>query len=228
VRFGALLSFVFIVMEGLVGASLVLFEWVAHNASVARAVSTAVHFTNTLFLLTALTLTAWWANGGQRLPWRQQGQRTWLTGLGLLALIILGSSGAINALGDTLFPVGSLREGIQQDFAPTAHFLVQLRIWHPILAIGTSLYLWLMSQYLTADNAPTELKRWTRRLKIILIVQLLVGFSNVLLLAPIWLQIVHLLLADLVLITFVLFAATVLVQAENRVNVHQLASQNGD
>jgi heme A synthase len=85
-----------------------------------------------------------------------------------------------------------------------------------------------MSQYLTADNAPTELKRWTRRLKIILIVQLLVGFSNVLLLAPIWLQIVHLLLADLVLITFVLFAATVLVQAENRVNVRQLAPQNGD
>jgi heme A synthase len=227
VRKGAWLSMFFIVTEGLVGASLVLFEWVAYNASVARTVATAVHFTNTIFLVTALTLTAWWANGEQRFFWRNQGQRSWLLGVGLLGLVILGVSGAITALGDTLFPAASLREGIQQDFEATAHFLVQLRVWHPVLAVATGVYLWVISHHLSV-GVQGIVKRLANGLKAIVIIQLLAGVVNVLLLAPVWMQIIHLLLADLVLILFVLFAATVLAQPENVAQASQLAPQSGD
>jgi heme A synthase len=227
VRQGAWLSLFFMVTEGLVGASLVLFEWVADNASVARAVATAVHFTNTLFLVSALTLTAWWATGGPKLDWRNQGQRGWLLGSGLLGLVLLGISGAITALGDTLFPAASLSEGIRQDFTTTAHFLVQLRVWHPILAVATAIYLWLLSHHLSAGSQG-PVRRFANSLKGLLALQLLAGVVNVLLLAPVWMQLVHLLLADLVLILFVLLAATIMTQPENVAEARQLAPQSSD
>lgn len=227
VRQGAWLSLFFMVTEGLVGASLVLFEWVADNASVARAVATAVHFTNTLFLVSALTLTTWWATGGPQLHWRNQGQRGWLLGFGLLGLVLLGISGAITALGDTLFPAASLSEGIRQDFEATAHFLLQLRVWHPVLAIATAIYLWLLSHHLSAGSHG-PVRRFANSLKSLLALQLLAGVVNVLLLAPVWMQLVHLLLADLVLILFVLFAATIMAQPENIAEARQIAPQSSD
>ena len=227
VRQGAWLSMFFMLTEGLVGASLVLFEWVAHNASLARAVATAVHFTNTLFLVTALTLTAWWANGGPKLYWRTQKQPAWLLTIGLSGLVILGVSGAITALGDTLFPAATLTEGIQQDFEATAHFLVQLRVWHPVLAVAIGVYLWLISHYLSASSYGI-VKQLARYLKILVAVQLLAGVVNILLLAPVWMQLIHLLLADLVLIVFILFAAARLGESESTAEISQLAPQMGD
>lgn len=227
VRFGAWLSLFFIITEGAVGASLVLFEWVADNASAARAVATAVHFTNTLFLLTVLTLTVWWAHGGQKLYWRHQERRAWLLGTGLMGLIVLGISGAITALGDTLFPAASLRAGIQQDFASNSHFLVQLRVWHPVFAVAIGVYLWVVSHNLAVGEAGS-VKRYANGVKMLVALQLAAGVVNVLLLAPIWMQIIHLLLADLLLIQFVFLAATVLAQPENVAQVGQLAPQSGD
>ena len=63
----------------LLGAGLVLFEWVAHNASVGRAISMALHLANTYLLLAAVTMTGWWANQdahgrAQPLRWRGQGR----------------------------------------------------------------------------------------------------------------------------------------------------------
>jgi heme A synthase len=231
VRTGAWLSLAFMITEGAVGAGLVLFELVADNQSVARAAATATHFTNTLFLVSALTLTAWWASGGQRLRWRNQGQRGWLIGVGMLGLLILGVSGAITALGDTLFPSGSLAEGIQQDFAPTAHFLVQLRVWHPVTAVAFGVYLWVMAtavakQY-SANSHQSSVHQFAKWLKGLVLVQLSAGVVNLLLLAPVWMQIVHLLLADLVLIVFVLLAAAVLAQEAERTEM-SLPSFVGD
>ena len=128
VRLGATLSMIFIITEALVGAGLVLFGWTADDQSVGRVISISVHLVNTFLLLAALTLTAWWASGGERIVLRGQGISVWLFAIGFLGVLILGVSGAITALGDTLFPAGSLSEGIAQDFAPTAHFLVRLRV----------------------------------------------------------------------------------------------------
>ena len=145
VRLGATLSTVLIVTEALVGAGLVLFEWVAKDASIGRVISISVHLINTFLLLAALSLTAWWASGGEALFFKNRGAVTWAFGVGFAGIMLIGVTGAITALGDTLFPAGSLAEGIRQDFAATAHFLVRLRVRHPVIAIGVGFYLLFLS-----------------------------------------------------------------------------------
>jgi heme A synthase len=140
VRWGAGFSMFFIITEALVGAGLVLFELVAQDTSGARALVIAIHLMNTFLLLAALTLTAWWASGGRPVQLKGQGWLGFALGIAFLALLVLGASGAITALGDTLFPASSLVEGLQQKFSPTAHLLVRLRLWHPLIAIGVGAY----------------------------------------------------------------------------------------
>ncbi|MEZ4515862.1 MAG: COX15/CtaA family protein [Chloroflexota bacterium] len=140
-------------------------------------------------------------------------------------------SGAVTALGDTLFPAGSLAEGVQQDFASTAHFLVRLRVWHPIIAILTGVYLIAVSTVIYGEKPDHQTWQFMWALRILVVVQLVAGFANVILLAPVWMQIVHLLLADLVWISAVLFGASALsveaVEAE-ATNTTPLAPQAGD
>jgi len=230
VRMGAVLALVFMITEGLIGAGLVLFELVADNQSVARTVSIAAHLINTFILLAFLTLTAWWARGGQPLQLRKQGGVNWLLGLGFVALLFLGASGAITALGDTLFPAGSLAEGVRQDFMPTAHFLIRLRVWHPVIAIITGLYLILASSAIYSLRPSRDTLRFSRAMKVIFLVQLGAGTLNLLLLAPVWMQLVHLLLADLVWIVMVLLSAAALARnlAPQAQPAPAVAAQPGD
>src|SRR4051794_25950294 len=97
VRHGATLSMIFMITEALVGAGLVLFELVAHNASVARALFMSAHLVNTFILLGVMTLTAWWASGGAPLRLRHQGALLWLFLACIVGTLILGVSGAIAA-----------------------------------------------------------------------------------------------------------------------------------
>lgn len=220
VRKAAVFSTIFIITEGLVGAGLVLFEWVADNQSIARAVSMAVHLINTFLLLAAVALTAWWAGattgaGGAihdnyTVQLRGQGRVGWLVigAAGLLGL--LGVSGAVTALGDTLFPAGSLSEGISQDFLPTAHFLVRLRVYHPIIAVITAAYLWFGAQAIANARPGIGSLFFSQAIRILVIIQLLAGVVNILLNVPVWMQLVHLLLADLLWIAVVLLGAAAL------------------
>ena len=212
VRLGASLSMFFIFTEALVGAGLVLLELVAYNDSIARAMWMAAHLANTFLLLAALTLTAWWASGGRPIQLKGQGSVAVIMGVGLLAMMFLGVSGAITALGDTLFPAGSLAEGVRQDFSPTAHFLLRLRVFHPLIAIVVGLYLILAARIATSHSDSPAGQRLTLALVSLFLVQLGVGVLNVSLLAPIWLQLVHLLLADLVWIVLVLLLASTFVR----------------
>ena len=210
VRRGAVFSTIFILTEGLVGAGLVLFELVAHNQSLARVYAVSLHLINTFILIAFLALTAWWASGGQPLRLRGRGGMLWTLVIGVVGMFALGVSGAITALGDTLFPAGSLAEGLQQDFAATAHFLVRLRVWHPVVAIVVGLYLAVIAGIFRAEFQGNKLRVLTRAVQITFIVQLIAGFVNVLLLAPVWMQMLHLLLADALWILLVLTSASLL------------------
>lgn len=212
VRLGAKLSMFFIVTEALVGAGLVLFQLVAENTSLARAIAGAIHLANTFLLLGSLTLTAWWASGGKPLQLKRQSWPSWALSLGFIGLIILGASGAVTALGDTLFPATSLVEGLQQKFSPTAHFLVRLRLFHPMIAIGVGGYLILMAGIFNALYATTVTRRIAKLVTVLYLIQLGAGALNVALLAPIWMQLVHLLLSDLTFVTWTLFVAAALAQ----------------
>jgi heme A synthase len=208
VRLGATFSLIFIITEALVGAGLVLFQWVAHDASIGRAVSIVIHLLNTFMLLAALTLTAWWASGGKPIRVQGSSMSAWLLGIGLLGTLLMGASGALAALGDTLFPAESLLSGIQQDFSPTAHFLIRLRLLHPTIAIIVGMFLIIAVGVINLRSSDWTVRRFARLLTVCVAVQMGAGFLNVLLLAPIGMQIIHLLLADLVWILLILLSAT--------------------
>jgi len=215
VRIGVLASLFFVLAEALIGAGLVLFHLVADNASVARAVSMALHLINTFLLLAALSLTAWWASGGARIRLGGQGIAIWGWGLAVIGMLVLGMSGAITALGDTLFPAHSLAEGFRQDFSPAAHFMLRLRVWHPFIAISAGLYLVLFAQTLSSLQPGTSTRKLAWTLTALVLVQIGAGFLNVVLLAPVWLQIIHLALAASVWITLVLLGAAAFSAQEN-------------
>jgi heme A synthase len=210
VRLGAGLAMLFIITEALVGAGLVLFKLVADNDTVYRTVAIVVHLVNTFLLLAGLTLTAWWASGGAPLRLAGRGLIVGALGAAMLGVMLVGAAGAVTALGDTLFPASSLAEGLQQDFAATSHYLVQMRAIHPLLAVGVGICVvglaWAIGRRQSGRAADVIV--WT--LTGLFLTQLAAGALNVVLLAPIWMQLVHLLLADLVWIALVLLAAVVL------------------
>jgi heme A synthase len=208
VRRGAGYSGVFIIGEALIGAMIVLYEWVADDASAARTAAVPLHLVNTLLLLGALTLTAWWLSGGGsiRFDHHRAFARWWI--IGGVGVAVIAATGAITALADTLFPSESLVAGLREDFSGTEHFLTNLRVAHPIVAIAVGVYLfWLARRF-----GMTEMGRRSSSLAILILVgaQLVAGALNIALLTPIWLQLVHLLLADLVWVALVVFGAQTL------------------
>ena len=213
VRGGATASLVLMVVEALLGAGLVIFGLVADDDSVARAISMALHLVNTFLLVGAITLTCWWASGGA-MP-RLRGERATLgvLGVGVAGFMVLGMSGAVTALGDTLFSAISASEaralGIE-------HWLIRLRVFHPLIAIVVSGYLALTAGYVAARR-PGPTTRWLAVALIgLLLIQLGAGFLNIYLRAPVWLQLVHLLLADLVWIALILLYTAALSRGADR------------
>jgi heme A synthase len=209
-RRAAAASVAFILTEAAVGAGLVLFQLVAENESVARALFMAVHLVNTFLLLACLTLTAHWCGDDRPARPDTAAREGWSLSAGALALLAVGTSGAVAALGDTLYPAQSILGGLAQDLSPTAHFLVRLRVAHPVLALAGSLAVAFVAGRVlqTAEDAGVRRMAWT--VPILALVQIAAGLANVALLAPVWMQIVHLLLADALWIAYVLLAARML------------------
>jgi heme A synthase len=196
-------SLVFLLTEALLGASLVLLGHVASDNSVGRVYSLSAHLINTFALLASLTLTAWASSPGNQ----QIRTRTFAGWAPLLAIVAVAVSGAITALGDTLFPAHSLAQGLRDDFASTANFLIRLRVIHPLLAVvaGAFLAVWAGREFAARR---TDRLRWLSATILALVAsQIAVGAGNILLKAPLAMQLVHLLLADLVWITLVLLTA---------------------
>jgi heme A synthase len=208
-RLGAMLSLLFMLTEAAVGAGLVLFQLVAENASMARAMFMAVHLLNTFILLACITLTAWWLSGG--FPIGVRGRSSTMAAVvgGCVALLIVSTSGAVAALGDTLFPSTSLTDALRADLSATSHVLIRLRMFHPMLAVATALALLALAPRLARQRGPRA-ARFATAVCGLVALQVVLGFANVLLLAPIWLQLVHLLVADAMWITFVLLGAEAL------------------
>jgi heme A synthase len=212
VRRGSWAVMILMLMEALLGAGLVLFELVAENDSMVRAFSMVAHLTNTFLLIGALTLTAWWAMGGAALRIRQPLARALL--VGLLSVLLVGAAGAIAALGDTLFPSASFAAGLREDFSATAHPLVALRKYHPLFAIIASIYLITLAVTVRRRSSSPDVVRLGGVVVGLVIVQLVAGVVNVQLAAPVFMQLLHLLLADLLWIALILFSAAALATRE--------------
>jgi heme a synthase len=194
VRRAAALGVVFMLTEALLGAGLVLFRYVDHNESVGRAIYLSAHLVNTQLLLAVLTATALFSS--VRSPR--------LTGSPLLratlpVALVVSVTGAIAALGDTLYPAVSFAAGVQQELSATAGILLRLRMVHPAIAILGGIFIAVFAlRSRTAEN-----RRLAFAAVFLTAAQLGAGALNVALLAPVWMQIVHLLIADVLWITLV-------------------------
>jgi cytochrome c oxidase assembly protein subunit 15 len=114
----------------------------------------------------------------------------------------MGATGAIAALADTLFPSPSLFAGFASDFAANSPLLVRMRWIHPAAAVvGFCCVIWLVTKIRS---------RLSRIVAGLLGLQFALGIADVLLLAPTWMQILHLLGADLYWIALVCLAAEAL------------------
>ncbi len=198
-------TWILMTTESLLGAGLVLLEMTGRNESVARAAWTGGHLIHTFLLLGVMVATWHAARPGAAYRWRGHGALGLTLGLAAGAVSLAAMSGAVAALGDTLFPAESLRHGLQQDFSPTAHLFLRLRVLHPTLAIWSSLFVgaacWL------AFRRP-GLRRAAVGLAVLQMLQLDVGVANLLLLAPVWMQVLHLMVADLLWIALVWLGLT--------------------
>ncbi len=206
VRRYAVFSLTFLFIEALLGAGLVLFRYVAKDQSVGRVWYLSAHLVNTMLLLGALAITAWLAHTGidQLRILRAPGRLL----AGVLMTVFISITGTITALGDTLFPASSLASGMQQDFANASHILLRLRVLHPLIALAGALYLlWIAISALRQSGPATRPSRAVTAVITLTVIQLGAGMLNLVLMAPLAMQLIHLLLADLVWIAVILLTA---------------------
>ena len=213
VRAGAVGSGVLIVVEELLGAGLVLLGLTKDDASPARAVAMGLHLVSTFILLAALTVTAYAASVPDARP-RLRSPLTWALAAPFLMLLLAGTTGAVAALGDTLFHATSLAQGMAQDLAATAHIFVRLRSLHPLFAGLAAVAVLASATVLSAMRATARVPRAAWVVRGAVVAQVMAGIVNLLLLAPIAMQIVHLVLADALWIALVVLAFEAFEQPE--------------
>lgn len=192
---------IFMIIEALIGAALVLLGLTGENTSVARAAVMSAHLVNTSFLVGAMTLTAWWATRPAPARWLPRSGAEWILPSALALTLVVSVTGAITALGDTLYPVepgAALGERLRGDADLAATFLERGRAIHPIVAtLVGSLLLWVGVRGRSQSPFGTALC-------VAVVVQIGAGVVNVLLFAPGWMQVLHLALANALWIVLVL------------------------
>ncbi|HMO16580.1 MAG TPA: COX15/CtaA family protein [Oligoflexia bacterium] len=196
---------VFMLVEVGIGASLVLYGWVLYDSSVSRAVMVAFHLINSFLLVGTLSVYVW-----TMLYHQEKLLKGFLLMAGSLGdkflfvvFLMVGSAGAVTALGDTLFPALSLLEGIREDFSRDSHFLVQLRVIHPVLAILLSVF--LLNEVSGNFNIKGKIGYLSKIISGAVALQVFLGTATVLLLAPVYLQIFHLFISLVIWSLFVFY-----------------------
>lgn len=197
-------TLIFLLVEALLGAGLVLFRKVAHDQSAGRIWYLSGHLVNTMLLLGASTLTAWVSTTKS-----ENFRLTTIRRAAIFALavtMVVSITGVIAALGDTLFPVRSLAAGVRQDFASASGSLLRLRMLHPLIAVFGAICLFWIANRISRLSGSIRLRRSAKIVIYLTICQIVVGIANIGLLAPVWMQLFHLFMADLVWISVVIMA----------------------
>jgi len=210
-RSAAICAMSFMLVEVAIGASIVLFEWVKDNTSVFRAVMVAFHLVNSFLLIASLASHVLSVSYSRTIILKRPllFSGTIFARVLLFSFLLVSSAGAITALGDTLFPPESFRTDFYMYLSPANHFLVQLRIIHPIFAVLLSLFILKFTLGLGEDKNDEGFYKKPNRLKkahlailntnslrylvfFLLLLQLIIGPLTIILLAPVYLQLAHL------------------------------------
>lgn len=208
VTVAAVFTMIFVVLEALIGAGLVLEELVADDDSLPRAIIISLHLVNTLILTGSAALTAWWSFDDRAMRPVALGRGRWLLLAGLLVLVVTSMTGAVTALGDTLFPVSpgadELLSHVREEMSSANHFLVRLRIVHPVVAVVAAGALYGVGAWAREYTKDPLTPRLARGLQHAVVAQVVVGIVTIGLAAPGWMQLVHLLMAQMVWMAAVL------------------------
>jgi cytochrome c oxidase assembly protein subunit 15 len=203
-RIAATVSTLLLFNEAFLGFLLVHFGYVTTSRSLGRVVVLSIHLSNTLLLLASLTVTAALVTWGSRRVVADAKTHAWIF-MGLAATLFVGVSGSLAALGDTLFPSATLAAAFAQDFSASAPLLLRVRWVHPAAACVAAVFVcWLVVR-----------AKWSGLARLVcglLALQFVLGVADVLLLAPVWMQILHLFGADLYWIALVLLAVSLLLE----------------
>ncbi len=185
----------FVLFEALIGAVIVIFEWVGLNSSFPRIVAVPIHLVNTFGLLASyIILFKILENKLDSI------KNLWDRNFIIISILFLltGATGSITALADVLYPSASFIEGFLDDFDRTSEVLTRLRIFHPVVSTILSIALYIESKQLQ--------KRFdinTNFLKFLIFAAVFLGVANVLSNIVLFLSIFHLALADLLWITYI-------------------------
>jgi heme A synthase len=213
----AFAALIFTLTEGFFGAALVLFGQVGSNASTSRVLILSLHLINTFLLLASIALAAQSAEAGQQvkvtvqavLPRPSRRGLYFAYGAGLLGTLAIAVTGTIAALADSLFHPASLAQALRWDVS-AASPLLRLRIIHPIVAVVVGTFLAVLAVHPLITPAPPAARRIAPYLLALVLFQFCLGAANVLLLSPLWIQVSHLLTADLIWIALVLLSYALL------------------
>ncbi|MES2615007.1 MAG: COX15/CtaA family protein [Bdellovibrionota bacterium] len=205
IRKSSVALFLFIIVEALLGAVLVKFALVANNSSHFRAIMMALHLITTFMLLASITLTAAWASNFPTPKINFQNKNIFSAFAVLIGLLIVGASGAITALGDTLFRPLYVGEGLISDLQHSSHILKSIRVYHPVFAIVVSVYTAVTCWKMNIQSSSKISNILCKIIISVVVIQISLGFLNIALLAPVWMQIAHLFAADLLWVSVVLY-----------------------
>ena len=185
----------FVLLEAAIGAVIVIYEWVGLNSSLPRIIAVPLHLVNTFALLGFYTLIFYLLRKSENKLSNFFDKRIKIA---FVLFFLTGATGSITALADVLFPSASFVEGFIEDFDSTSEVLTRLRILHPF--VSTILSIFLFSE---SNRFKKEFAIDTSIIKVLVIVGVTFGVLNVVSNIILPLSILHLLLADLLWITYV-------------------------
>ena len=185
----------FVIFEALIGAVIVIFEWVGLNSSLPRIIAVPIHLVNTFGLLGSYAiLYKILQDDLQNIKNMFNKNFLLISSLFLLS----GATGSITALADVLFPSASFVEGFLADFDRTSEVLTRLRILHPIISSILSIVL-----YVYATGIRKKYNVGVKPLQILILIAVFLGAINVLSNIVLPLSILHLAIADFLWISYI-------------------------
>ena len=211
-RAAAVVFFIFVIIEGAIGAVLVRRELVTDNNSLERMIMMPLHLINTFVMLGALALAGWYGAGKAKLQLSGQGPLGFLAIFALLSATWLSMTGALSALGGMIYKFTSHTALLEAAAAQSAPLLIAAKPQHPYTAAVVAMILSLVAGLLMHLRPSPDTRRFAYATWFLLTAQMVCGLITIVLMAPPFMQILHLALADILWIVLVLLAASALAQ----------------
>ena len=201
----------FTISEALIGARLVLTGLTGGNTSFLRVLTMNLHLLNSVLLTSSLFI-LWRFLLGKHFSALDSFKKKKYFFSVIFVFFLIAFFGSVSSLSSSFFPSTSLWEGAALDFNSQSHWLVRLRVLHPILALlfGGSFLLYYMLPDTKSHSIQTTKNHFRKSTGpgnlfiLCLCLALLSGLMNLLFLSPVFLKLTHLLIVYLLAISFIL------------------------